>query len=115
MECKNDPTGGSPYWDPNYDHLISPFPECITLRKYFIFLILMLLIYWKNWNGKAVILWTYKASCWPTVCKIKNVIELYFRNNLRQINVTENDRKRAFSVTMTVKMFNTAVNWPKSN
>ena len=36
MECKNDPTGGVPYWDPNYDHLISPFPECVTLRKYYI-------------------------------------------------------------------------------
>jgi hypothetical protein len=49
MECKNDPTGGSPYWDPNYDHLISPFPECITLpSKYFIFFIFMLLIYWKR-------------------------------------------------------------------
>ena len=33
MECKNDPTGGAPYWDPLYDHKISPFPSCITLRK----------------------------------------------------------------------------------
>ena len=35
MECKNDPTGGVPYWDPTYDHLIQPFPECVFLRKYF--------------------------------------------------------------------------------
>ena len=34
MECKNDPTGGVPYWDPTYDHLIQPFPECVILRKY---------------------------------------------------------------------------------
>ena len=34
MECKNDPTGGVPYWDPTYDHLIQPFPECVLLRKY---------------------------------------------------------------------------------
>ena len=38
MECKNDPTGGIPYWEPSYDHLIQPFPECIKLRKY-IFLV----------------------------------------------------------------------------
>ena len=35
MECKNDPTGGVPYWDPTYDHLIQPFPECVFLREYF--------------------------------------------------------------------------------
>ena len=33
MECKNDPSGGVPFWEPNYSHDISPFPECVTLRK----------------------------------------------------------------------------------
>ena len=36
MECKNDPSGGVPYWFPSYDHQIQPFPECVILRKYFI-------------------------------------------------------------------------------
>ena len=37
MECKNDPEGGNPFWEPNYSHDISPFPECVKFRKYIVY------------------------------------------------------------------------------
>ena len=39
MKCTQDPQGGAPSFQPFYDHLINPFPECVFFRKlaYFIF------------------------------------------------------------------------------
>ena len=36
MTCKNnrDPSA-PPFWDPPYDHLVNPFPECVFIREYF--------------------------------------------------------------------------------
>ena len=28
VTCKTDPTSNQPYFDPPYDHLNNPFPEC---------------------------------------------------------------------------------------
>ena len=40
MKCTQDPQGGAPSFQPFYDHLINPFPECVFFRKlaYFIFM-----------------------------------------------------------------------------
>ena len=34
LTCKNDDTGGAPYWVPPYDHDGNPFPKCVKLGKY---------------------------------------------------------------------------------
>ena len=36
LTCINDPSGGPPYWDPPYDGVITPFPTCVLMRKYFV-------------------------------------------------------------------------------
>ena len=34
MRCMQDPLGGAPSFVPYFDHLINPFPPCISFRKY---------------------------------------------------------------------------------
>ena len=34
LVCKNGANDAPPYWDPPYDHLVNPFPECVFLREY---------------------------------------------------------------------------------
>ena len=34
MKCTQDPQGGAPSFQPFYDHLINPFPECVFFRKW---------------------------------------------------------------------------------
>ena len=42
LVCKNGANDAPPYWDPPYDHLVNPFPECVFLREYmFVFLLLL--------------------------------------------------------------------------
>ena len=37
MKCTQDPQGGAPSFQPFYDHLINPFPECVFFRKYSVY------------------------------------------------------------------------------
>ena len=40
LTCRNNPDPGAPpFWDPPYDHLINPFPECVFIREYFFVII----------------------------------------------------------------------------
>ncbi len=34
MRCVNDENGGPPFWVPNFDHEINPFPPCENMREY---------------------------------------------------------------------------------
>ena len=53
LTCKNNPDPGAPpYWEPPYDHLINPFPECVYIREYFS--VIMSVIYRKGSQGKGV-------------------------------------------------------------
>ena len=35
LVCRNGANDAPPFWDPPYDHLINPFPECVFIREYF--------------------------------------------------------------------------------
>ena len=50
LVCKNGANDAPPYWDPPYDHLVNPFPECVVLREYI--LAMLLLLYEKVDNGE---------------------------------------------------------------
>ena len=88
MECKNDPTGGVPYWDPTYDHLIQPFPECVILRKYSF----MVEFVYKGLYHKVTIPFlksTMIANCF----NVFDVLILIFNKFFRIIIDTENTKK----------------------
>ena len=34
LVCRNGLNDAPPFWDPPYDHLINPFPECVFIREY---------------------------------------------------------------------------------
>ena len=31
LTCVNAGAGGAPYWDPPYDNIITPFPDCLIV------------------------------------------------------------------------------------
>ena len=36
LVCRNGLNDAPPFWDPPYDHLINPFPECVFIREYLV-------------------------------------------------------------------------------
>ena len=41
LVCKNGANDAPPYWDPPYDHLVNPFPECVFIREYILVMLLL--------------------------------------------------------------------------
>ena len=39
LVCRNGLNDAPPFWDPPYDHLINPFPECVFIREYLLFVL----------------------------------------------------------------------------
>ena len=76
MECKNDPTGGVPYWDPTYDHLIQPFPECVLLRKYSLICRLSLQTF-----ARQIFLFYFPSIIMQANCFIMYLIDMFLEHS----------------------------------
>jgi hypothetical protein len=56
MRCVNDENGGPPFWVPNFDHEINPFPPCENMREYLFQYFYFVILYHGNFNLSVILL-----------------------------------------------------------